>query len=279
MKKMRSSPFFYVVLFFFCFLGGRCAAATQAHGTLLPASATSVPEKTALLAVVIDDFGYGGEGEVEMLALSIPFTGAVLPFSQEAQPIAQRLEEAGKEVFIHMPMEATSGHPEWVGSGGIFRSMSQEEIQATLNNAFTILPNATGMNNHMGSAILENEGALHTIFDALRAKDMFFLDSKTTANSLGKEVAQAEDVVCLERDVFLDSTDSLEKVKQNLETAAEVALENGHCIAIGHVGPEGGKITATALADLAPSFEERGIVFVTMSELTARMNEIINVSK
>ena len=71
----------------------------------------------------------------------------------------------------------------------------------------------------------------------------------------------------LERDVFLDSTDSVEVVKEHLRKAGEVALEKGSAIAIGHVGPEGGKITAQAIKEVAPELERAGITFVTVSEL------------
>ena len=38
-------------------------------------------------------------------------------------------------------------------------------------------------------------------------------------------------------------------------------------VAIGHVGPEGGVLTAQVLAEMAPELEKEGIRFVTVSEL------------
>lgn len=273
----------YTMLFSCCFLGGRWAAAKEASLTQPTArvvadmqmeetqeaqGATNTPTaKACKLAIVIDDFGYGGEGEGEMLALDIPFTGAVLPFSENAEAIAQKLIDAGKEVYIHMPMEALTGHPEWVGKDGIFCSMSDKEITIDIARAFEILPQATGVNNHMGSAVLEDKRATNAVLTAVKEQDVPFLDSKTTANSQAKAVAEELGVMFHARDVFLDSTDSLEVVKNNLRQAAKVALENGQAIAIGHVGPEGGKITAQAIAELKSELEGQGIVFVTMGDL------------
>lgn len=105
------------------------------------------------------------------------------------------------------------------------------------------------------------------VMELLKERNLLFVDSLTTAKSLGKTIAAEKGVRFLGRDVFLDSTDSLEQVKSNLRKAAETALEKGEALAIGHVGPEGGKVTAQAIQELIPELEQAGIVFVTVSEL------------
>ena len=227
----------YLALFGMCFLGGRSLAAGQ--------TVRVDGEKPCRLAILIDDFGYCGAGTEEMLALSIPFT----------------------EIFIHMPMESLTGKREWVGEKGVFRDMDDAAIRERVEEAFSVLPDAAGMNNHMGSAIMEDARSLSAVMEVLKEKDVPFVDSMTTAKSLGKAVAAEQGVALLERDVFLDSTDSVAVVKDNLRKAGEVALEKGAAIAIGHVGPEGGKITAQAIKEVAPELERAGITFVTVSEL------------
>ena len=108
------------LLFVCCFLAGRTAGKLQA--AFVPAAQMTVEE--AKLAVIIDDFGYNGAGTAEMLALDIPFTAAVLPFSSHTAENAAQAAEAGKEVIIHMPMESLTGKPEWVGDGAVCRGMS-----------------------------------------------------------------------------------------------------------------------------------------------------------
>ena len=237
----------YLALFGMCFLGGRSLAAGQ--------TVRVDGEKPCRLAILIDDFGYCGAGTEEMLALSIPFTDA------------ERVRQAGKEIFIHMPMESLTGKREWVGEKGIFRDMEDAAIRERVEEAFSALPDAAGMNNHMGSAIMEDARSLSAVMEVLKEKGVPFVDSMTTAKSLGKAVAAEKGVALLERDVFLDSTDSVVVVKDNLRKAGEIALERGAAIAIGHVGPEGGKITAQAIKEVAPELERAGITFVTVSEL------------
>ena len=48
-------------------------------------AATDPQRNTAYLAVIIDDFGYNGEGTEEMLDLDIPLTAAIMPFSEKAE--------------------------------------------------------------------------------------------------------------------------------------------------------------------------------------------------
>ena len=239
----------YLALFGMCFLGGRSLAAGQ--------TVRVDGEKPCRLAILID----------EMLALSIPFTAAVMPFSSCTAEDAERVRQAGKEIFIHMPMESLTGKREWVGEKGIFRDMEDAAIRERVEEAFSVLPDAAGMNNHMGSAIMEDARSLSAVMEVLKEKGVPFVDSMTTAKSLGKAVAAEKGVALLERDVFLDSTDSVAVVKDNLRKAGEVALEKGAAIAIGHVGPEGGKITAQAIKEAAPELERAGITFVTVSEL------------
>ena len=224
-------------------------------------------EKKGELAILIDDFGYCGEGTAEMLALPIPFTAAVMPFSSCTEADAEAVRQAGKEIFIHMPMESLTGKKEWVGEKGIFRSMGDEEIRERTREAFSILPDAVGLNNHMGSAIMEDKRSLSAVLDVIKERNGIFVDSMTTPKSVGKAAAQEKGAAFLGRDVFLDSTDSVEQVRKNLRQAAEVALEKGEAVAIGHVGPEGGKITAQAIRELIPELEAAGIVFVSVGQL------------
>ena len=73
----------------------------------------------------------------------------------------------------------------------------------------------------------------------------------------------------MERDVFLDSTMEKSVVEERLREAAEIAKAKGSAVAIGHVGPEGGVLTAQVLAEMAPELEKEGIRFVTVSELAS----------
>jgi polysaccharide deacetylase 2 family uncharacterized protein YibQ len=164
-------------------------------------------------------------------------------------------------------MESLTGKKEWVGEKGVFRDMTDDEIRNRVEEALAILPDAVGLNNHMGSAIMEDGRSLSAVLETLQERNMLFVDSVTTGKSLGRKIAGEKGVTFLARDVFLDSTDDVNVVKANLRKAAEVSLEKGYALAIGHVGPEGGMVTVQAIRELIPELEAAGVTFVTVSQL------------
>ena len=111
----------------------------------------------AYLAIIIDDFGYGGEGTDEMLALDADITAAVMPFSEKSAQEVEKIKNSGKEMIVHMPMESLTGKKSWVGDKGVFTNMTDDEIHKAVEEALEIVDGAVGLNNHMGSAIMENE--------------------------------------------------------------------------------------------------------------------------
>jgi polysaccharide deacetylase 2 family uncharacterized protein YibQ len=145
--------------------------------------------------------------------------------------------------------------------------MTDEEIYSAVMEAMENVEGAAGLNNHMGSAIMENERCLNAVLKAVKEKDIIFVDSKTTAESLGEELCEKNGIFAVERDVFLDSTDDVNEIKSRLEQAGNIALESGFAVAIGHVGPEGGSVTAKAIEEMKDELENRGIEFVTISRL------------
>lgn len=219
------------------------------------------------VAIVIDDFGYNGEGSYDMLNLPIPITSAIMPFSSHSKETGELAKQLGQEVIVHMPMESKTGKREWVGDKGIFLDMSDEEIVNTTIEAFEILPMAVGVNNHMGSAIMEDERSLSAVMSVVSNRNNIFLDSVTTGESLGESVALGYGVNFIKRDVFLDSTDDIDVVYENMMKAMEIAKSKGQAVAIGHVGVEGGNITVQAIKNSIEVYKENGVEFVFLSEL------------
>lgn len=262
----------YLGLFLICFLLGfmlRIHSNSVVNAVhVAQVESSPITTTTPKVAIVIDDFGYNGQGSHEMLNLPIPITVAIMPFSSHSKETGEQAQILNQEVIVHMPMESLTGKPEWVGDKGIFRSMSDEEIVTTTKEALEILPMAIGMNNHMGSAIMEDERSLRAVMEVVAENNMIFLDSVTTGASVGQKLAQEKDVVFLKRDIFLDSTNSQDVVEENMLKAMNLAKEKGQAIAIGHVGVEGGNITVEAIKNYIPIYEENGVEFVFLSQLS-----------
>lgn len=206
-------------------------------------------------------------GTDEMLNIDIPLTAAIMPFMPSAQVDEKKALEKGKEVIIHLPMEPEVGKRSWLGPKGITTDLSDDQIKSMVEEAFQIIPSAKGMNNHMGSKAIKDERIMKNIFTILKEKDRFFLDSKTTSDATACRVASESKVKYYKRDIFLDNEKSVASIEKQLDKLTDVALKNGYAIGIGHVGVEGGKITADAIKNKMPEMKKRGIEFVFLSQI------------
>ncbi|MDR2751878.1 MAG: divergent polysaccharide deacetylase family protein [Clostridiales bacterium] len=226
-----------------------------------------VESKASLLAIVIDDFGNESKGTAEMLALPIKLTAAVMPGMPSSAKDAEAFHAAGKAIILHMPMQSDTGKASWLGNLPITTDLSPETISERVLFGLNELKYAEGMNNHMGSTITKNVTIMTQLLGILKERDLIMLDSKTTPDSVVEKTAKKLGAKCISRDVFLDGTQDVGTIINNLRKAANIAKKTGSAIAIGHVGPEGGVATATAIASLIPELSAEGVQFVTLKEL------------
>lgn len=223
-------------------------------------------DKEFLIAIVIDDFGYGAKGTEEMLKLPIPITAAVIPFLERSKYDADLAVKSGKEVIIHMPMEAnTSNH--CLGKNPILISLSNDEIRKRVDDAFKEINVAKGMNNHMGSRATSDERVMSNVLDIVKEKGVFYLDSKTSQKSKVEKLCKEKSIPYYTRDVFLDHINTQANVEKELEKAYDIAKKKGKCIVIGHVGAQGGNTTINGIKNKIGKLQEKGVKFVFLSQI------------
>ncbi len=219
------------------------------------------------LSIVIDDFGNNSKGTKEMLELPIKFTGAVMPSMPYTKDECKMLNDAGKDIILHMPMEAHTGKKSWLGETPIMDNYSNEQVEEIFIRCINETDGLVGVNNHMGSKVTENERIFNILMKIMKEKNLIFVDSLTSPKSVVENTAKTNNVYYLKRDVFLDSTQDLYKIKKNMLKAAKIASENGYAIAIGHVGAEGGIVTAQAIRETMDEIRKMNIEFVGVSDL------------
>lgn len=226
-------------------------------------------ERRARLALVIDDFGSSRDGVEEMLALDIPFTAAVMPFLDYSVSDAQLAYELGKEVIVHLPMQAhEKDNPAWLGPNPIRITSDTETVRGIVADAMKGIPHAVGANVHMGTECSENPDIVGAVMETLKQEDYFFVDSLTTPNSVCEAVASDMQMSFAERNVFLEAGNKEKDFAvAQLRRAGEIAREHSYALAIGHVGPEGGQTTAEAIAEVKDELIEQGIEFVYVSQI------------
>ena len=215
------------------------------------------------IAIIIDDFGYRNDYVTDgFLALDANLTYAVIPGHEHSYFFSEKAKAAGFEVIVHMPMENTGktyGEEAFV----LKTDMDTETIERRVKNAFSQIPTAIGMNNHQGSKASADQRVMSTIARTLKDKNKFFVDSRTTVETIGEETMKIFDVPTASRNVFLDNDDDEEKITQQLMKLVKKSKENGFAIGIGHVKPK----TLNVLEKHIPELQKEGYKFEFVSKM------------
>ncbi len=216
------------------------------------------------IALVIDDLGRSVEDVETLGRLGVPITYAVLPFESETPAVVAALHHRGAEVLCHLPMQPI--HGENPGPGALLFGMDKETLERATTAALAAVPGAVGVNNHMGSRLSADERSMRAVLGVLAARGLFFLDSRTSSESVGYRVAGKMGVPAAERQVFLDDDMRPEKVREQFLHTLELAKKRGSAIAIGHPHPA----TLAMLAAEVPRARAAGYEFVVVSRLLDR---------
>jgi len=203
--------------------------------SLAAAIAVITPATAGKLAIVIDDFGYRPQTENQIIALPPAISIAVLPNAPHAREMATKAHNSGHEVLIHLPMAPLSKQP--LEKDTLRPEMSSEEIERIIRESVNNVPNAVGLNNHMGSAMTSNLFGMQKVMQALSRYNLYFLDSMTIGNSQSMRAAAGTNVKVIKRKVFLDDTQNEADIRTQFNRAVALAQRNGSAIAIGHPHP------------------------------------------
>lgn len=218
----------------------------------------------ASVALVIDDLGRSVQDVARLASLGVPVTYAVLPFESRTAEVVAELRRRGVEVIVHLPMEPSNGADP--GPGALRLAMGRRELARATRSALDAVPGAVGVNNHMGSKLSADRPAMESVLRVVARRGLYFLDSRTSAESVGYTVARGLEMPAAERQVFLDPDLRPEAVRYQFRRLLEVARERGSAIAIGHPHP----ITLEVLEEEVPLALERGYRFVPVSYLLDR---------
>ena len=183
------------------------------------------------LVIIIDDVVSKTQKD-KILNIGYPITMAFLPPNsghKESAIIAQNLPFH----MIHFPMQASKNFKN-IEIDTLNISDSYEKIEARVKKLRDLYPNTTYTNNHTGSVFTENYEAMDKLFRALKKYNFIFVDSRTTPNSVAKELSIKYQMPYIVRDTFLDNDRSFTAIQNQLKDAIRVAKKQGFAIAIGH---------------------------------------------
>ncbi|MCX6558466.1 MAG: divergent polysaccharide deacetylase family protein [Candidatus Aminicenantes bacterium] len=233
-------------------------AKVEAPAAAVKASATS---KSPRLALIIDDVGYTDSLAEQLRDLNIPLTAAVIPSAPYALGQAERIHAYGLEEIIHLPMQPQDPANHHPRDEFVLSDSSPAEIAALIENAQAMVPYARGMNNHMGSLITSDPEAMQRVLELVKKTGLFFIDSKTTYETVAFALARRMQIKTAIRDIFLDDEQNYMYTSNQIKNLVELARKNGHALAIGHPFAS----TLAALRDAVPWLKQQkvGIVFAS----------------
>ena len=233
-------------------IGLLCCLAGVVHAE--PAGSTS---HKAYLSLIIDDLGQNLPRDRRVLALPGPVTAAIMPDTPHATEFAREAHRAGKIVILHMPMDPAIGpfawHPE----------LPVDELEKRLNAAFKMVPYTSGINNHMGSRMTAQPTAMAWLMAALQRRHKFFVDSRTSAQTVAAAQAQKIGLASVSRDVFLDDERTEAAILTQLQTAISLARKQGSAVMIGHPYPQ----TLAVLERELPKLKAQGIEWIDIRQM------------
>ena len=187
-----------------------------------------------LVAIVIDDLGHRPQNDQATVAIPGALTYAILPFSPGAHELARQGRANGRDILLHLPMEAEA-HNHLLGPGALLASMNHAEFSATVRRALREVPYLSGVNNHMGSMLTRDRERMDWLMAEIRAAGlMMFLDSRTTPHSVAMAAARNAALAYATRDVFLDHEQNAAYISQQFDHLIAHAAEHGDAIGIAH---------------------------------------------
>jgi uncharacterized protein len=217
------------------------------------------------LALVLDDFGYSNKNFDVLTSIDVPLTLAVLPGIRYSNEACAVVVHSNMEVILHLPMEPMRENAP-IEKDTILVDMDDAAIKSILEKSLNSVPGARGVSNHMGSKATGDARVMKVVFGELKRRDMFFLDSMTTPDSVCAAIASEMDVPYVKRDIFIDNVQEEAAIIKQIGKALKIARAKGEAVAIGHDR----KITVEALKLIVPYIQKRGIELVALSELVEK---------
>lgn len=213
-----------------------------------------------MIVLVMDDLGIDSARVDRAVALDPRVTLAFLPYTPKVERGAWLARRARHEILVHLPMEPVTETAD-PGPNALLAGLGREEFIRRLYWNLNRFGEFVGVNNHMGSRLTTDWEAMTLVLLELHSRGLLYLDSVTTAATVGPDVARDLGMLELRRDVFIDTVRSPEAIAAALGKLEAIARENGLAIGIVHPYDE----SFAAIEPWIAGLDARGLVLVPLS--------------
>ncbi len=185
------------------------------------------------LSLILDDVGYNIPALKRILALSVPVAISVLPDSPNAGQAARLAHRAGQVVMLHLPMQPIDPSLS-MSNAFLIEGMTKSALHDTFLRDLAQVPFVEGVNNHMGSRLTQLPEPMRQVMQICLQQGLFFVDSRTTANSVAATVARRMGLRWATRQIFLDHIMTPEAMGRAWDKARSCVRKGHRCIIIAH---------------------------------------------
>lgn len=189
-----------------------------------------------------------------------------LAFSPYAASTAllKKAQEMKFDTLISVPMETGSYPKDDPGPRALSSRLSDQEND---DNLGWILRQGSGVNgviNYMGSRLLTDKRHLAPVFDALRKKNVFFVETPETTNSQARSIAAQTGLPYMAVDVQIDAKATDADIRAQLAKLEKIAQERGYAIGIAS---ESYPLTFNIIKSWAAHLGESGIKLAPLTSM------------
>ena len=215
------------------------------------------------IAIVLDDWGYNLNNLHFLNEIPYPLTISILPNLTYSKLIAREINNKGREIILHLPLEPTPSEVMRLERNTILTNMDAKQIRDIFIEDLNSIVYARGVSNHMGSKATSDLAVMEVIFREMHKKNLYFLDSLVSKKSVCEKLARKRNVKFAKRDIFLDNESDPAYIKGQINKLRLRALRLGYAVGVGHDR----MITLEVLKEVMPQLEKEGFQFVFVSDL------------
>jgi polysaccharide deacetylase 2 family uncharacterized protein YibQ len=255
LRVTRLPPIMIALLAVFVLPAGLLAGSDKAF-------AAEVNDPRASIALIIDDLGNQYSQDSEAIKLTGPVTCAFLPYAPFTRVLAEQAHAGRKEVMLHLPMEALNEEPREAGE--LTLDMTRLQFIQTLQGDLASVPHVSGINNHKGSLLTRHPGHMAWLMQGMSQQGgLFFVDSRTTAATVARQLATEYRIPSIDRRVFLDNQQTTRAIQAQFRRLLDIARRDGTALGIGHPHTE----TLAVLRQELARLDDYNIQLVPVSRL------------
>lgn len=190
------------------------------------------------VAVVITEIGLeSAASEAAIERLPGPVTLAIDPYAAAADEWARRARDAGHEILLSLPLEASEFPFRDPGPMALLTELPAEDNMDRLQLALSRCTGYVGVLSQFGQRFEQNRESLEPVLSAIAKRGLMYVDGVRTGDGLLVEIAEEMGVPHVSADVWVDDEPTGESIDSALARLQAMAQERNAAVGIGRAYP------------------------------------------